>query len=167
MKYKWSAPISQGMELVEATADNLDELVDRWYDLAKAMEEYSELNTLQYGDSSEVPDDGFRAHLDDEGISDYLVVHDDAPIGFLTLKDGTHPSRQYSQYLRIVNLAIDEEHRNQGYGTEVVERVRQLARERGCDHLTVACEWHNEDARRFYRNTNFEPKQVDYIQALE
>ncbi|TYL38723.1 GNAT family N-acetyltransferase [Natronococcus pandeyae] len=155
------------MELVEATADDLDALVDRWYDLAKGTEEYSELNEVAYADVHEVPDDGFREHLDNDTTTDYLVVHEGETIGFVTLHEGRHPSRQYSKYLRIVNLSIDEDDRSRGHGTAVLERVKELARERGCDHLKVSCEWQNEDARRFYRSTDFHPKQVDYAQPLE
>ncbi|OIB56897.1 GNAT family N-acetyltransferase [Natrialba sp. SSL1] len=154
-------------ELVEANAADLDDLVARWYALATAMEPYDELNELEYTALDEVPDDGFRAHFDDESITDYLIVHEDTTIGFVTLREGAHPSRRYSQYLRIVNLAIDEAHRNQGHGSRVIELVRDLARERGCDHLKVSCEWHNEDARRFYREVGFRQKQVDYAEPLE
>ena len=66
-----------------------------------------------------------------------------------------------------MNIAIDEDDRSQGHGTAVVERVKELALEWGCDHLKVSCEWQNEGARRFYRNTDFQPKQVDYAQPLE
>lgn len=155
------------MELVEATVGDLDALVDRWFSLAETMEAYDELNELSYENVDEVPDDGFRAHLDDEEVTDYLVVHDDETIGFLTLREGSHPSREYSRYLRIVNLGIDERHRNRGHGTEVVERVKGMARDRGCDHLKVSCEWGNADARRFYRETDFRPKRVDYAQPVE
>ena len=155
------------MELVEATAADLDALVARWYDLARSMAEYDELNELAYADAGEVPDDGFRAHLDDEDVTDYLIVHEGETVGFVTVREGCHPSRRYSRYLQIVNIAIDEGHRNRGHGSAVVERVRELARERGCDHLTVSCEWNNEDARRFYRETSFRPKQVKYVQAPE
>lgn len=155
------------MELVEATTDDLNALVERWYDLAKTMEDYSELNELIYKDVDEVSDDGFRAHLDDEAITDYLIVHNNETIGFLTLREGRHSSRQYSHYLRIVNLAIDEDHRSQGHGTEAIDHVKEMARKRGCDHLEVSCEWQNEGARRFYRNTSFQPKQVDYAQPIE
>lgn len=155
------------MELVEATVEDLDALVTRWYSLAKAMEAHDELNELSYASVDEVPDDGFRAHLDDEAVTDYLVVHEQETIGFVTLREGHHPSRQYSHYLRIVNLVIDDDHRNRGHGTEVIERVKEIARDRGCDHLKVSCEWDNEGARRFYRDTDFRPKQVDYAQPLE
>lgn len=155
------------MELVEVSAEDLDALVDRWYSLARAMEGHDELNELVYADVDEVPDDGFRAHLDSEEVTDYLIVHEDETIGFVTLREGYHPSRQYSQYLRIVNLVVDEGHRNRGHGTAVVERVKEMARNRDCDHLKVSCEWDNQAARRFYRATGFRPKQVDYAQPLE
>lgn len=155
------------MELREATADDLDTLVDYWYTLATEMEEYDELNKLAYADADEVSDEGFRAHLDDETITDHLVIHNEETIGFVTLENGTHASRQYSQFLRIVNLAIEKAHRNQGHGTAVIERVKALARQQGCDHLKVSCEWHNQGARRFYRETGFRQKQVEYAQSLE
>lgn len=155
------------MKLVEATAADLDALVKRWYALATEMEAHDELNELVYAGVDEVSDDGFRDHLDDEDVTDYLVVHEDETIGFVTLRECHHPSRQYSHYLRIVNLYVDENYRNRGYGRDVVERVKEMARDRDCDHLKVSCDWHNEGARRFYRDTGFRPKQVDYAQPLE
>ena len=155
------------MELVEATVDDLDALVNRWYALASSMESYDEMNQLSYTDVDDVSEDGFRNHLDAEKITDYLVVHENETIGYVVLREGHHPSRQYSHYLRIVDLYIDENRRNRGHGTAVVERVKSIAREKGCDHLKVSCEWENEDARQFYREADFQPKQVEYAQPLK
>ena len=155
------------MKLVEATADDLEALADRWYSLAKAMETYDELNELDVDRTDASIEDGFRAHLEDDETANYLVVHEGEIIGFVTLREDRHPSRRYDRSLRIVNLAIDEAHRNRGHGSSVVERVEKLARDRGCDLLTVSCEWHNEDARRFYREADFRPKQVEYARPLE
>ncbi|MFC7098053.1 GNAT family N-acetyltransferase [Halobaculum marinum] len=154
------------MKLRPATTSDLDALVDRWYDLATAMETHDDLNELAYPDRDAVPDDGFRAHLDDDDTTDYLLVHAGETIGFLTLREGTHPSRSHDQYLRVVNLAIDEPHRNRGHGATVLDRVRELARERGCDFLKVGCEWDNEGARRFYTDAGFRPKRVEYVQSV-
>ena len=66
-----------------------------------------------------------------------------------------------------MDLYIDENRRNSGHGTAVVERVKSIAREKGCDHLKVSCEWENEDARQFYREADFQPKQVEYAQPLK
>jgi len=155
------------MELVEATTEDLDALVDRWYSLAESMESFDDLNELVYADADDVPEDGFRDQLDDERITDYLIVHESETIGYVKLREGHHPSREYSHYLRIVDLYIDEDRRNRGHGTDVVERVKEVARDRDCDHLKVSCEWQNEDARRFYRDTGFRPKQVEYAQPLK
>lgn len=155
------------MELVEATEDDIDILIDRWYSLAKSMEAYDELNQLVYTDVDDVAKDGFLNHLDAEDITDYLIVHENETIGYVILREDRHPSRQYSDYLRIVDLYIDEDQRNRGHGTAVVDRIKEVARDRGCDHLKVSCEWQNEDARRFYQDTDFRPKQVEYVQPLE
>lgn len=155
------------MELIEATSEDLDTLVEYWYSLATAMEAHDELNELSYSAIEEVPEDGFCSHLEEEAVTDYLIAHAGETVGFLTLREGTHPSRVYSKYLRIVNLAIDEAHRNRGHGRAVIGRVKEIADERECDHLVVSCEWENEGARRFYRDTGFRPKQVDFAQPLE
>ncbi|MDZ5810969.1 GNAT family N-acetyltransferase [Halorubrum sp. AD140] len=155
------------MELVEADETDLDALVERWYDLATAMEPYSALNEVAYEDATAVPDDGFRAHLDDPSVTDYLVVVDGKTVGFVTVETGDRPSRELGRYLDIANLEIDAGHRSRGYGEAVVERVDRMAREEGCDYLTVSCEWDNDGARRFYRDAGFEPKQVTYTRPLE
>ncbi|TKX68722.1 MULTISPECIES: N-acetyltransferase [Halorubrum] len=155
------------MELVEADESDLDALVERWYDLATAVESHSSLNEIRYADASSVSDDGFRAHPDDPSVTDYLVVADGETVGFVTIETGTRPSRKRGRFLDIVNLEIDAEHRNGGYGTAVLERVAAMAREADRDYLTVSCEWNNEGARRFYRDAGFEPKQVTYARSLE
>ena len=130
------------------------------------MEEYDELNELVYSDVEDIPSDGFKNYLDDDEVTIYLIVSEDGTIGYIILQEGHHPSRQYSDFLRIVDLYIDEDRRDRGYGNTVVEHVKELARDQGYDHLKVSCEWDNEDARRFYRNTGFRPKQVEYVQSL-
>ena len=154
------------MELVEATVEDLDSLVERWYDLASSMEEYDKLNELNYADVTDVPDDGFRTLLDQEAVTIYIITHDGEEIGYVTLREDRHPSRKYSRYLRIVDLVIDEPYRNRGHGSEVIDRVKELAQEWDCDHLKVSCEWHNEDARRFYREAGFQPNQIDFAFPL-
>jgi hypothetical protein len=47
------------MELVEASGENLDALVDRWHTLARTMEDYGELNELAHRDVTDVSRDGF------------------------------------------------------------------------------------------------------------
>lgn len=155
------------MQLTEATEDDIDVLVELWYSLASDMEQYSEYNTLSYGDVSEVPEAGFRNHLESEDITEYLLEEDGDTIGLLTTRVGEHPSREYTKYTNIVNLLVEEQYRNLGYGADAVSKVKELARANGCDHLKVSCEWANDGARRFYAENGFEKKQVSFVQELE
>lgn len=154
------------MELVEATPDDVDALVEHWYTLARAMEQYDELNELVSDSIEDVSTDGFHAHFGDDTITDYLVVVDGDDVGFVTLSEEPHPSRTHARALRVVNLGLDERHQRQGHGTAIIERIREIARERDCDHLVVSCEWENEGARRFYREVGLRPKQVEYAISL-
>ncbi|MFD1513703.1 GNAT family N-acetyltransferase [Halomarina rubra] len=155
------------MELVEATADDLPTLARLWYALATAMEPYAEVNAVAYPDAEAVPEDGFRRHLAADDTTYYLLREGEETVGFLLVRRGEHASRVHSEYLRIVDLFVREGWRDRGYGSTTVERVRAMAREDGVDYLKVACEWHNEDARRFYESSGFEEKRVEYVQRLE
>lgn len=155
------------MKFEEANEDDVDTLVELWNSLAEGMEEYSELNELSYSDVSEVADEGFRKHLENEDITDFLLRESGETIGFLTLQNGRHPSREYSKYTKIVNIFVKKEYRNNGYGSEAIEKSKQIARENGCDHLKVSFEYHNEGARRFYSDHDFEEKQIESVYPLE
>ncbi len=155
------------MQLTEATADDIDILTEYWYALASDMEQYSKFNELAYDSVDSVPEAPFRNLLDSDDTTVYLVEDGGDQIGYVTLRDGEHPSREYERYKVIVDLLITERHRNEGYGSDVVAAVKELARDDGCDHLKVSCEWENEGARRFYRDTGFEEKQVTFVQEIE
>ena len=155
------------MQLTEATEEDIPKLVEYWYALASGMEQYSEFNEVAYDGIEDVPEDGFVRHLEDDDVTDYLIEDAGESVGFVTLREGNHPSRTYAKYVHIVNLFVTPDSRNQGYGSQVVEAVTELARADGCDHLKVSCEWENEGARRFYEDIGFEEKQVTFVQKIE
>ncbi|WP_338729145.1 GNAT family N-acetyltransferase [Haladaptatus sp. DJG-WS-42] len=155
------------MHLKEATETDIPTLIECWYALATDNEPYSPFNELVYDSQAEVSADGFRNHLERDDITNYLIDVDGETIGFVTLRDGTHSSRQYSRYLKIVNLYIKDAYQSRGHGTRVVENVTELAHAADCDHPKVSCEWRNDGARRFYRDTGFEEKQVTFVQSIE
>lgn len=155
------------MQFVEADETALGTLTELWYALATEMESYSDLNNLVYTSVDEVSEDGFRRQLESDSVSNVLLQESGETIGFLTLSEGTHPSREYSEYVKLINLFVKPEHRNQGYGTEAVEWVKERAAERGCDHLKVSFEVENDGARRFYGGHGFEEKQIESVYRLE
>lgn len=66
MNYQASGPSSYRMELVEATADDLDAFVERWYDLVAYVGPDSKHPELAYTKVHEDSEDGFRDHLNED-----------------------------------------------------------------------------------------------------
>lgn len=154
------------MELVEATRADVDELAEYWFALASGMEQYSELNELAVERPAEARA-GFEQQLDREDTTVFLIQTEGTSVGYLMLREGTRPSREYSEYATIVDLFVEPEHRGKGHGSDAVEAVKEIASERGCAYVTVSCEWDNDGARRLYERNGFDEKQVTYVQRLD
>jgi ribosomal protein S18 acetylase RimI-like enzyme len=154
------------MHLAEATEDDVETLAAYWYHLATEMEPYSDLNEVAH-DGSEQAESGFRSIPDDDESTPYLLVADGSEVGLLLLREGDQPSRTHDSYVRLVDLFVAEEHRDQGFGSEAIDRVRSIARECGADYVKVSCEWHNDGARRLYEDNGFTEKQATYVQRVQ
>ncbi|SFR92412.1 Ribosomal protein S18 acetylase RimI [Halomicrobium zhouii] len=154
------------MELVEATAEDVDVLAAYWFSLASEMEQYSTLNELAVEGPADV-ESGFEELLDGDDTTPFLLDVDGTTVGYLLLRRDEHPTRELSEYATIVDLFVEESHRDQGLGSEAIDAAKRVAAERGADYLTVSCEWGNDGARRFYETNGFTAKQVTYAQELE
>lgn len=67
------------------------------------------------------------------------------------------------------HLFVDEGHRGHGIGHHLVSRARDIARDAGCDYLSVAAATGNVAAHRFYELMDFKPRPVTgmrYLQTL-
>ena len=67
------------------------------------------------------------------------------------------------------HLFVREGHRGHGIGHHLVTRARDLARNAGCDYLSVGAATGNFAAHRFYEHLDFKPRPVTgmrYTQAL-
>lgn len=60
--------------------------------------------------------------------------------------------------LHIDMLWVAESHRNQGFGSQLIEQAKELGRKRGCTFTTVSTmDW---EARAFYEKRGFETEFV-------
>jgi GNAT superfamily N-acetyltransferase len=154
------------MELVRARNDDVDVLADLWYSLASEMVEYSELNELT-ADVRERAWDGVTGWIQRDDTTVFLIKIDSTTIGYVLLEEGERPSREHSEYTKIVDLFVEADYRNQGHGSEVIDLLKERAREGNSDYLEVSCEWNNVDARRFYEDTGFTEKRVTFVRELD
>jgi|AntDeeMinimDraft_4_1070355.scaffolds.fasta_scaffold27012_1 GNAT superfamily N-acetyltransferase len=155
------------MAIREATLDDARLLATEfWYPLAEQMEQYSELNELR-ADAAERAVDGFTGLLAREEMHVFLREVDDDPVAYVSVELDERPSREHGRYADIVDLYVKEPHRGDGHGTALVEHVEALADREDRDYLTVSAEWGNEPARQFYRERDYEPKQVTFAKPLD
>lgn len=154
------------MELVEATAEDVDVLAEYWFSLASEMERYSNLNELAVERPADV-ESGFENLLDRDDTTLFLIDVDGTTVGYLLLRRDEHPTRELSQYAKLVDMFVEQSHRDQGFGSAAIDAAKRVAAERGADYLTVSCEWDNDGARRFYEDNGFTEKQVTYAQELD
>lgn len=61
---------------------------------------------------------------------------------------------------RILVLAVDEEHRGRGIGSELVERFFARYEDRGVEKVNLEVRVSNEGAIRFYEDLGFDRKKV-------
>ncbi|WP_112802702.1 GNAT family N-acetyltransferase [Neorhizobium sp. S3-V5DH] len=67
------------------------------------------------------------------------------------------------------HLFVRDGHRGHGIGQHLVARAREIAKNAGCDYLSVSAATGNFAAHRFYEHMDFKPRPVTgmrYMQAL-
>lgn len=72
-------------------------------------------------------------------------------------------------YLRILALVVDSQHRNQGIATALLNRVKQIGKERGCKALALNSGRGTErkTAHRFYERHGFEKRSIGFSYQIE
>jgi len=86
----------------------------------------------------------------------YLCAwHGDRIIGFCTLiiRDCLWLQADVGY---ICDLVVDQDHRGSGVGTALVERVVEIARQRGCRRAELDSGFHRTEAHAFYEKRGFQ-----------
>jgi ribosomal protein S18 acetylase RimI-like enzyme len=81
----------------------------------------------------------------------FLAYDDDAPVGFVSGVEMTHPDKGTEMFL--YELAVAEPYRRRGIGVALVGALRDLARARGCYDMWVLTDADNVAALAAYRSS--------------
>jgi ribosomal protein S18 acetylase RimI-like enzyme len=92
-----------------------------------------------------------RRFLAEEGHHLLIAYDEDHPAGFVSGVEVTHPDKGTEMFL--YELAVDEPFRRRGIGRALVERLGDLARERGCYGMWVLTDDENAAARATYERS--------------
>lgn len=101
----------------------------------------------------------FDDRLRDDAVARFLGAEDHhlllaldeggEPVGFVTGVELTHPDKGTEMFL--YELAVDEAARRRGFGTALVEALREVARQRGCRGMWVLTDAGNAAGLGTYR----------------
>jgi ribosomal protein S18 acetylase RimI-like enzyme len=115
----------------------------------------------------EMPDEDWlrqtKAALDDPSKRFYVAARGGAVLGFVKL---LFEQKSWGLSCEVETLVVDEEAREQGIGSRLMERAEEVARQQGAVAMRVNVLKSNADGRRFYERDGYRPIAVRYGKPL-
>ncbi|MDQ0454370.1 GNAT family N-acetyltransferase [Rhizobium paknamense] len=138
-------------------------------DLAEINEMIGLLAAHQ-GDASEMTPDKLRRDLFGPipWITVLVAEGDEQLLGYAILVP-LYRAAEARRGMDLHHLFVRDGHRGNGIGQHLISRARDVARQAGCDYLSVSATTGNFAAHRFYEQMEFKPRPVTgmrFLQAL-
>ena len=108
----------------------------------------------------------FECALQSDSQACLCAVDDnDHVVGFvsLTIKNNLW---QAANLGHIDELVVDQEHRRHGLGTELLNAIIQVAKERSCTRVELDSAFHRKEAHAFYERNGFENRAYLFSKPL-
>jgi ribosomal protein S18 acetylase RimI-like enzyme len=102
-----------------------------------------------------------RRFLAEAGRHLLIAYVDGHPAGFVSGVEMTHPDKGTEMFL--YELGVEEGFRRRGLGRGLVERLRELARERGCYGMWVLTDDNNRAALATYEGSGASPERGQVV----
>jgi len=96
--------------------------------------------------------DAVTRFLADPGHHLLIAYLEDAPVGFVSGVEVTHPDKGTEMFL--YELGVVSGHRHHGIGTALVEKLVEVARSKGCYGMWVLVDDENAAAAATYRKAH-------------
>jgi ribosomal protein S18 acetylase RimI-like enzyme len=108
-----------------------------------------------YGIIREKDREEIRSRMDAQALQ-LVVEENERPIGFLDAE-----IESWRKVVKVWNILVDQEHRRQGIGTELMRRAQEFATKNSCRALVVETQTTNWPALNFYLKMGFQICGVD------
>lgn len=117
-------------------------------------------------DIYEMPEQLYTAEQYAQALAEkqlYVAKQDNVVLGYVKIKIRRYdwPGVVKRKVLLIDELGVDEQYRNHGIGTQMMEDVKALARAFCCTDLQLGVYPQNDDAVAFYRKCGFIIRSID------
>lgn len=151
---KIEVPIISDLEAIDKIAVQVHECHVKWrpdiFEHADSIISEEELNNMIA--NNEI----FVAKLE-ERIVGYII---------LSSREGKKNGYRYRKELDIDAMGIDENYRNQGIGRNLLEYVKEYAKENNYTDLRLTVNEENENARHLYEKVGFKVKNIAYSMQI-
>jgi ribosomal protein S18 acetylase RimI-like enzyme len=107
----------------------------------------------------------FIQNLHDDNVLYYVAESDGDVVGFASLH--ILPQLHHAGLVgEILELIVQESFRGKGIGAQLVSRLEQEAKKRGCVSIEVTTKNYRVDAQRFYELMGFSRTHVNFTKNL-
>ena len=94
--------------------------------------------------------------IDNDDLKILFLEEDNNFIGFLTYE----VKKKLTTSLWIDELIIKEEYRSHGYGTILIDKIKEICKNENIDRIELNCWSFNEKAMKFYNKLNFDVQRT-------
>lgn len=148
---------------IEAPAmEEIDEIADRWVDLARGQRAHGS-HLLAERNRSSIRDTLARNVIAD-GV---LVARDPDIVGFVTFGPETGAYEEDVDRGVVQNLYVRPDRRDEGLGARLLDAAEERLADAGADVVSLEAMAENADARRFYERNGYRPHRVELEKRLE
>jgi len=132
--------------------------IDRLIQLETKLYQHHAKNDSRFKDIEFIS----RSAVEDEidNLEYYFVISDEHFVfGFIKsiekeVKDSELMNKK--KYMEILDLIIEEEYRNKGYGKKLIKNIEEIAKEKQFDCVEIPVYCFNEQANAFYEENGYE-----------
>jgi GNAT superfamily N-acetyltransferase len=107
----------------------------------------------------------FARALQEKDVRYICAEIDGVIVGFFSLTQRESLYRQ-GRLAYLDEMVVEEGHRSKGVGAALLRHAEQLAREAGCNGLSMDSAFHREGAHRFYEREGYVKTGVIFEKAL-
>ena len=94
--------------------------------------------------------------IDNDDLKILFLEEDNNFIGFLTYE----VKKKLTTSLWIDELIIKKEYRSHGYGTILIDKIKEICKNENIDRIELNCWSFNEKAMKFYNKLNFDVQRT-------
>lgn len=150
------------MRIESATMDEVDEVADRWTDLARGQRAHGSHLRVEANRSAIR-----NAVARDVVTGGVLVARDPELVGFVTFGPESPAYEEDVERGVIRNLYVRPERRGEGVGSALLDAAEERLADTGAEVVSLEAMADNRAARRFYRRNGYSPHRIEFEKRPE